>query len=98
MNVAWPRILKSVYRREPISSFIITVGAVDAAIGGMGGRGSLLAFGLMVASAAIALRWWQIQRSRVEQPERVAQHYLPPSSSRPQLPVLMASKKHPPRP
>ncbi|HIK27186.1 MAG: hypothetical protein N3E45_06710 [Oscillatoriaceae bacterium SKW80] len=98
MNVSWPRIWKSVYRREPISGFIITVGAVDAAIGGMGGRGSLLAFGLMVASAALVWRWWVIQRTRLEEPERVAQHYLPPTASRPQLPTLMASKKHPPRP
>ena len=96
MNFALPRVLKSAYRREPITSFMITVGAVDAVIGGIGGRGSLLSFGLTVAAIALALRWWQMQRSQPEQPERVPELYLPPSSSRPQLPVLMSAKKRPP--
>lgn len=97
MNVVWPRILKSAYRREPITSFIITVGAVDAVIGGIGSRGSLLTFGLTVAGVAIALRWWQFQRSQVEETERVPELYLPASSSRPQLPQLAPAKKRRPQ-
>ncbi len=99
MNAIWPRIFKSAYRKEPISSFLIMVGAVDATIGGVSSHGSLLLLGLSTAGAAIALRWWQVQRSKKLQPERVAQYYLPPSASRPQLPMLSMSKskKNPPR-
>lgn len=96
MNAAWPRFLKSAYRREPISSFVITVGVVDAAIGGLDERWSLFTFGLGTVGVAIALRWWLTQRNQAELPERVPQHYLPPSSSRPPLPTLSNSKKNPP--
>ncbi|MDF0552092.1 hypothetical protein [Kamptonema sp. UHCC 0994] len=96
MNVSWQRILKSAYRREPVTSFVITVGAVDAAIGGMAASGPLLAFGLGTASVAIALRWWQIHSSSIEQPAPAPEYYLPPHSSRPQLPILNVSKKNPP--
>jgi hypothetical protein len=97
MNFIWPRILKTAYRREPISSFLIIVGAVDATIGGLGSYGSLIFLGLTTVGGAIALRWWQVQHSKKNlQPERVAQHYLPSRSSRPQLPMLSISKKRPP--
>jgi hypothetical protein len=46
MNALLPRILKAAYRKEPISSFIVIVGAVDAVIGGVGERWSLLSFGI----------------------------------------------------
>lgn len=72
------------------------VGAVDATIGGVGHHGSLLVLGLSTVGAAIALRWWQVKRSKTLQPERVSQYYLPPHASRPQLPMLSMSKKHPP--
>jgi hypothetical protein len=97
MNAILPRILKSAYRKEPISSFLVMVGAVDATIGGVSNHGSLLLLGLSTVGAAIALRWWQVQRSKKLQPEQVSQYYLPPSASRPQLPMLSMSKKHPPR-
>lgn len=96
MNASWTRLLKSAYRREPITSFIVTVGVVDAAIGSIGASGSLLAFGLGTAGVAMALRWWQIYRSQSEQPAPAPEYYLPPHSSRPQLPVLNVSKKNPP--
>lgn len=97
MNGLWPRFLKSAYRREPISSFILTVGAVDAVIGGVGDRWPLLTIGLGTVAGAIALRWWKIQRSQVEPAERSAIHYLPSRSSRPQLPTLSVSRKRPPQ-
>lgn len=98
MNAIWPRILKLAYRKEPISSFLLIIGAVDATIGGVSNHGSLLLLGLSTAGVAIALRWWQVQRSKQLQPERVAQYYLPSHSSRPQLPMLSMSKskKNPP--
>lgn len=97
MNVILPRFLKIAYRKEPITSFVILVGAADATIGGVGHYGSLTAFGLATIGAAIALRWWQIQRAQATQPERVAQYSLPPYSSKTQLPALSMAKRQPPR-
>ncbi len=96
MNFFWPRILKSAYRQEPISSFLILVGVVDATIGGVGSYGSLTFVGLTTVGGALAFRWWQLQRTKPFQPERVAEHYLPAQSSRPQLPMLSIAKKRPP--
>ncbi|HEY9854033.1 MAG TPA: hypothetical protein V6D28_31490 [Leptolyngbyaceae cyanobacterium] len=99
MNAAWARFLKSAYRREPITSFVVTVGAVDAAIGGLGERWSLFTIGLGTVGLAIVLRWLMMQqRSTAEVTSKIPDLYLPPSSSRPQLPNLNASsKRHPPR-
>ncbi|NEQ23165.1 MAG: hypothetical protein F6K28_29230 [Microcoleus sp. SIO2G3] len=97
MNALWPRILKSAYRKEPISSFIVIVGAVDAVIGGVGERWSLLSFGIMMIVLAIALRWWQSQRREAELAEQPVTHFLPPSSSRPALPMLSTTKRKPHR-
>ncbi|MEB3831202.1 hypothetical protein [Phormidium sp. CCY1219] len=96
MHAAWLRFLKSAYRQEPIASFVVTVGAVDAAIGGVEQSASLFGFGITVVSLALALRWWQLQRSRPTETEKVPEHYLPASSSRQPLPMLMSHKKHPP--
>ncbi len=97
MNAAWLRFVKSAYRSEPITSFVVTVGAVDAAIGGIGNSGSLFSFGLLLVGIAAMMRWWQIHRSSdATETETVVQHYLPPSSSRPQLPLLTSAKKRPP--
>jgi hypothetical protein len=97
MNALWPRILKSAYRKEPISSFIVIVGAVDAVIGGVGERWSLLSFGIMMVMIAIVLRWWQSQRREAELAEQPVTHFLPPSSSRPALPMLSTTKRKPHR-
>jgi hypothetical protein len=97
MNASWTRLLKSAYRKDPLTSFIVTVGVVDAAIGSIAASGSLLAFGLGTTGAAIALRCWQSYRSGGEAPAPAPEYYLPPHSSRPQLPVLNnVSKKNPP--
>jgi hypothetical protein len=95
MNAALPRFLKSAYRREPLPSFLITIGVVDAVIGGFDNRWSLFTFGLGSVGVAIALRWWLIQRHRPEPSQTIPQHYLPSRSSRPVLPMLTASKKNP---
>ena len=97
MNALWPRILKSAYRKEPISSFIVIVGAVDAVIGGVGQRWSLLSFGIMMVMIAIVLRWWQSQRREAELAEQPVTHFLPPSSSPPALPMLSTTKRKPHR-
>lgn len=97
MNFEWSRFLRSIYRKEPIASFIITVGVVDIAIGGIDESWSLMTLGLGTVGVAIAFRWWQMQqRIPLESTDRVPTHYLPPRSSRPQLPMLSVSKKNPP--
>lgn len=93
MNVLWPRFLKSAYRKEPISSFFLIAGAVDAAIGGVGQHWTLLTFGLTVVFFAIALRWWQIQRTQAVSIEEVPRQFLPPGSSQSPLPMLTSDKR-----
>lgn len=97
MNPGLIRFLKSAYRQEPITSFIVIVGAVDAALGGIDHSVSLFSFGLVLVTGALALRWWQLQRNQPLDLERVPEHYLPPASSHQPLPLLMTSKKYPPQ-
>lgn len=96
MNALWLRMFKSAYRREPVVSFMMTVGAVDAVIGGVGTSWSLLGFGVGTVGIAVLLRWWQSQGSQVESPEAAPEYYLPPSSSRDPLPMLTPKQKRPP--
>lgn len=92
MNGLAPRFLKSAYRKEPISSFILIVGAVDAVIGGFDNRLSLLILGLGTVGTAIVLRWWVLQQTKVDLPSGKPIHYLPSRSSRPSLPMLSVRK------
>ncbi len=89
-----PRFLRNAYRKEPISAFLLVMGSVDSAIGGVGGYSSLLVVGVGLMGSALAYRWLQSQRQR-PCPEKVAQYALPPQSSRP-LPMLSMTKKQPP--
>ncbi|MBD2666794.1 hypothetical protein B6N60_04785 [Richelia sinica FACHB-800] len=93
MNAELPRFLKSAYRREPIISALITMGVVDALIGGLDDSWSLFTFGLGTAGISLAVKLWRIQQRPPEPEEPVVQHYLPPRSSSSALPVLNVSKK-----
>ncbi|MBE9117029.1 hypothetical protein IQ249_14100 [Lusitaniella coriacea LEGE 07157] len=93
MNALLPRFLKSMYRKEPISSFIVIVGLVDAAIGGVGGRWTLLGFGASAIALGILVRWLQSQKIQTAPIEERARRYLPPSSSPSPLPPLTSKKK-----
>ncbi|KJH70541.1 hypothetical protein [Aliterella atlantica] len=94
MNAILPRFLRSAYRKEPIPSFLITIGAVDALIGGVGDRWVLFGFGITTVAIAFALRWWLLQQNKVEPLEPVRQQrYLPPYSAD-ILPTLAANKKN----
>ena len=97
MNALLPRILKSAYRKEPISSFIVIMGAVNAVLGGVGEHWSLLTFGLMMVMLAAVIRWWQTQDKEVKLNEQPVTQYLPPNSSRPPLPMLSTTKRQSPR-
>jgi hypothetical protein len=95
MNAIFPNVLKRLYRKEPISSFILIVGAVDAVIGGMNEIGTLMILGLLTSGVAIGYRWWCIQQSESESDRKVKQLYLPSQSDRTPLPNL-DSRRRPP--
>ena len=100
MNAIFPTVLKRLYRKEPISSFLIIVGAVDAVLGGMNEVGTLMILGLLTSGMAISYRWWCIQQAETgsDAPQRQRkskQLSLPPSPNRSPLPNL-DSRRHPP--
>jgi hypothetical protein len=80
MNASFPTVLKRLYRKEPISSFIIIVGAVDAVIGGVNEIGLLMILGLLTSGVAIGYRWWCIQQVEAKYNPKAKQLYLPPQS------------------
>ncbi len=49
-------ISKLFYRREPISSFLLTLGAVDMVLGGLDDRWVLFSLGLSTVGVAIGVR------------------------------------------
>jgi hypothetical protein len=88
-----PRFIKSAYRKEPISSFVLIMGAVDAVIGGVGSRGTLLALGLMMVLGAIAMRWLQTQGRATAAFEEAPVRYLPMGKAQPPIPQLSHEKR-----
>jgi hypothetical protein len=86
MNAIFPNVLKRLYRKEPISSFIIIIGAVDAVLGGVNEIGTLMILGLLTSGVAIGYRWWCIQQSAAERDRKSKQLYLPSQSERTPLP------------
>ncbi|EKQ67436.1 hypothetical protein OsccyDRAFT_3709 [Leptolyngbyaceae cyanobacterium JSC-12] len=93
---SWTRILKSAYRKQPIISFMITVGTVNVAVGGLGEHWSLMSLGFSVVGIAIALgvRQKYARKRPLEPQNRPPVYILPPSSAG--LPMLSMSKKNPP--
>ena len=92
MNAFFPRFLKRAYRKDPISSFILVVGAVDAVIGGVWEKSTLLSSGLVVVLLSIILRYWQTQKAQPLVTEDPPRRYLPLSSIRAPLPRLTNDK------
>jgi hypothetical protein len=92
MNALLPKLWRSAYRKEPISSFILIVGSVDAVIGGIGQRWSLLSIGITLALIAVVLRVLQTQKNQTATVKSTARYVLPPSTSRPPLPLLVNDK------
>ncbi|MGM3304453.1 hypothetical protein ACSQ6I_00430 [Anabaena sp. WFMT] len=95
MNAVLPRFLKSAYRKEPIISALVTMGVVDALIGGLDDSWSLFAFGLGTTGIALVFKLWRMQQRPPLPEEPVVQHYLPSNSSSPPLPIMTVSKKKP---
>jgi hypothetical protein len=92
VNPLFARFLRSVYRKEPISGFILILGATDALIGGFNGRGSLLSIGLFVALLGIIMRWRQSEKKSKAIAPKSGRYLLPPSSPRQPLPLLVNNK------
>ncbi len=93
MNPLFARFLRTVYRREPVSGFILILGTTDALVGGLGGRGSLLSVGLLIALLGIIMRWRQIEKKPKAIANEPARYLLPPSSAPQPLPLLMKDKR-----
>lgn len=93
MNPLFARFLRSVYRKEPVSGFILILGATDALIGGFGGRSSLLSIGLLVALLGIIMRWRQSEKKSQAIAPKTTKYLLPPSSTRQPLPLLVSNNK-----
>jgi len=95
MNAILPRFLKSFYRKDPIISVLITMGIMDALIGGLDDSWSLFAFGLGTTGVALGLKLAsKLSRSPREE-RRTFQYYLPPTSSSSSLPIIKATKDKP---
>ena len=95
MNAVLPRFLKSAYRKEPIISTLVTIGVVDAIIGGFDDSWSLFVFGLGTAGFALIFKLWRMQENDSFPEEQVVQRYLPPQSSNSALPIITVAKKKP---
>lgn len=94
----WSRRVKSIYRKEPLISFLITGGAINVALGSVTEHWSLMSVGLSVVGIAIAL--WVQQSHRRQRadlmPRRTSSYILPPAKST-SLPPLTIPKSNPPR-
>ncbi|MBD1846375.1 hypothetical protein H6F89_23720 [Cyanobacteria bacterium FACHB-63] len=99
MNALWFHVLRTIYRKEPISAFILTAGMMNVAIGGIDQRTSLIVFGFSTVTIALILRWWSLSRRpepvRVtpSRPGQVPVRALPETSSARSLPPLSKPKK-----
>lgn len=87
------RFFKSLYRKEPISSFLVIVAAVDSVIGGIDGSLSLLSFGITMAIAAVAVRWFHHQKTEKVAIDSPPRRFLPPSPQGQALPPLHREKR-----
>ncbi|YAI81825.1 MAG: hypothetical protein ACQJCO_08570 [cyanobacterium endosymbiont of Rhopalodia sterrenbergii] len=92
MNAFFPRFLKRTYRKDPISSFILLVGAVDVVIGGVWEKSTLLSSGLVVVLLSVILRYWQTQKAQPLATEDPPRRYLSLSPMRSPLPRLTNDK------
>jgi hypothetical protein len=96
MSVLLPRFLRSLYRQDPISGILLTMGLADIALGGVSGHGGLSLFGVIVFGAALGSKWIQSQRRSDLMEQQSVQQYLPSQSSQQELPMLSITKKQPP--
>jgi hypothetical protein len=81
MNVTLARKFKSVYRKEKISAFIFTFGAMDAILGGFSESWTLLSLGILLVLVGSWMRWLQVQKTEKAVSVPTPRRYLTPSGS-----------------
>jgi len=89
-------MFRSLHQRQSLVSFIVTVGLVDAAIGGFGAYGSLLILGVGTVGIGVVLHTWLIYHQRLRQRHHatvVTTPCLPPQASQPRLPTLQKKRQ-----
>jgi hypothetical protein len=87
------RTVKRLYRKEPVSSFLIVMGLIEVVIGGVDEQWGLFAVGLGFVLGAIAVRWSRIRREPQDLQRVLPRRYLPPSEINVPLPRLANEKQ-----
>ncbi|MEM6519835.1 MAG: hypothetical protein AAF722_10970 [Cyanobacteria bacterium P01_C01_bin.70] len=86
--------IKRLFRREPLTSTVVTAGSVNILLGMMEGQALLAFIGVLVVSGTLANRGWQKYR-RIEFPE-TSVRYLPEQTSQSPMPIISSSsQRHP---
>jgi hypothetical protein len=93
MNPLFAKFLNSVYRKEPVSGFILIFGLTDVLLGGVGGRWNLFSVGLFLTIFAIAVRYLQERKIKTVKQKATTKYQLPPAASNPPLPLLVSKKR-----
>ncbi|HIK36452.1 MAG TPA: hypothetical protein IGQ44_00455 [Geminocystis sp. M7585_C2015_104] len=93
------KLIRKLYRQEPISAFIFTAGLVDATLGGFGERWTLLSLGMFLVVVSLFIRWIQLgwienQKTIIKSNPR-RRRYLPPAKDTPTpLPPLKRKREY----
>ncbi len=93
MNWLWSRLLKVPYRRDPIASFVLTMGAVQVVIGGTEAEAGLAALGLALLGTAAAMYWLKYSSRVIEAARSPRITYASRSSAVPALPDRASARR-----
>lgn len=90
--------VKRSFRKNPVTSTVVTAASLNVLIGVLEGQALLAFFGMLVVSSAIASKGWQNYRRRpIDYPGAAPIKYLPEQSARPAMPPLgLSSRQAPP--
>ena len=80
------KFFKRIYRKEPISSFLIVMGLIQLVIGGVDSQWSLFSLGFGVVIGAFVVRWSQGRKHRLQRERVSTRRYLAPSKGARPLP------------
>ena len=80
------KFFRRIYRKEPISSFLIVMGLIQLVIGGVDSQWSLFSLGFGVVIGAFVVQWSQGRKYRLERERILPRRYLAPSEASRPLP------------
>lgn len=83
------KFFKTLYRKEPISSFLVVVGLMEVVIGGVDEQWSLFSLGLGLVLGAMVVRSSQLRKRQREVEKMMPRRYLPPGRIPQPLPRLV---------